>query len=27
VMKRDTLRPLDQADAAALRRTFNLEDE
>ena len=27
VMKRDTLRPLDQADAAALRRTFNLEDD
>lgn len=27
VMKRDTLRPLDQADAAALRRTFDLEDE
>ena len=27
VMKRDTLRPLDQADAAELRRTFNLEDE
>ena len=27
VMKRDTLRPLDHADAAALRRTFNLEDE
>ena len=27
VMKRDTVRPLDQADAAALRRTFGLEDE
>ena len=27
VMKRDTLRPLDQADAAALRRTFDLEGE
>ena len=27
VMKRDTLRPLDHADAAALRRTFNLKDE
>ncbi len=27
VMKRDTLRPLDHADAAALRRTFGLEDE
>ena len=27
VMKRDTLRPLDQADAAALRRTFDFEDE
>ena len=26
-MKRDTVRPLDQADAAALRRTFDLEDE
>lgn len=27
VMKRDTVRPLDRADAAALRRTFGLEDE
>ena len=27
VMKRDTVRPLDHADAAALRRTFGLEDE
>ena len=27
VMKRDTLRPLDHADAAALRRAFGLEDE
>lgn len=27
LMKRDTPRPLDQADAAALRRTFDLEDE
>ena len=27
VMKRDTLRPLDQADAAALRRAFELGDE
>lgn len=27
VMKRDTLRPLDHADAAVLRRTFGLEDE
>ena len=27
VMKRDTLRPLDHADAAALRRTFGLEGE
>ena len=27
VMKRDTLRPLDHADAAALRRAFDLEDE
>ena len=27
VMKRDTPRPLDQADAAALRRTFDFEDE
>ena len=27
VMKRDRVRPLDHADAAALRRTFNLEDE
>ena len=27
VMKRNTLRPLDQADAAALRRTFDFEDE
>ena len=27
VMKRDTVRPLDHADAAALRRTFDLEDE
>ena len=27
VMKRDTLRPLDHADAAALRRTFGFEDE
>ena len=27
VMKRDTLRALDHADAAALRRTFGLEDE
>ena len=26
-MKRDTVRPLDRADAAALRRTFGLEDE
>ena len=26
-MKRDTVRPLDHADAAALRRTFDLEDE
>ena len=26
VMKRDTLRPLDRADAAALRRTFDIED-
>ncbi|MDE0457596.1 MAG: nucleotidyl transferase AbiEii/AbiGii toxin family protein [Chromatiales bacterium] len=26
-MKRDTLRPLDQVDAATLRRTFDLEDE
>ena len=26
-MKRDTLRALDRADAAALRRTFDLEDE
>lgn len=26
-MKRDTVRSLDQADAAALRRTFGLEDE
>ncbi len=26
-MKRDTLRPQDHADAAALRRTFRLEDE
>ena len=27
VMKRDTVRSLDHADAAALRRTFGLEDE
>ena len=27
VMKRDTVRPLDHADAAALRRAFHLEDE
>ena len=27
LMKRDTVRPLDHADAAALRRTFGLEDE
>ena len=27
VMKRDTLRPLDRADAAALRRAFGLEDD
>ena len=27
VMKRDTVRPLDHADAAALRRTFGIEDE
>ena len=27
VMKRDTVRSLDHADAAALRRTFDLEDE
>lgn len=27
VMKRDTVRPLDHADAAALRRTFGLVDE
>ena len=27
VMKRDTLRPLDHADAAALRRAFDIEDE
>ena len=27
VMKRDTVRALDHADAAALRRTFGLEDE
>ena len=27
VMKRDTVRPLDHADAAALRRAFDLEDE
>ena len=27
VMKRDTLRPPDHADAAALRRAFGLEDE
>ena len=27
VMKRDTLRPQDRADAAALRRTFDIEDE
>ena len=27
VMKRDTVRPLDHADAAALRRTFGFEDE
>ena len=27
VMKRDTVRPLDHADAAALRRAFGLEDE
>ena len=27
VMKRDTPRPLDRADAAALRRTFDIEDE
>ena len=27
VMKRDTVRPLDQADAAALRRTFGLKEE
>ena len=27
VMKRDTVRPLDRADAAALRRTFGFEDE
>ena len=27
VMKRDTVRPLDHADAAALRRTFGLEEE
>ena len=26
-MKRDTVRPLDRADAAALRRAFSLEDE
>ena len=26
-MNRDTVRTLDQADAAALRRTFDLEDE
>ncbi|MFZ5477410.1 MAG: nucleotidyl transferase AbiEii/AbiGii toxin family protein [Myxococcota bacterium] len=26
-MKRDTLRPLDHADAAALRRRFGIEDE
>lgn len=27
VMKRDTVRPQDRADAAALRRTFDLEEE
>ena len=27
MMKRDTVRALDHADAAALRRTFGLEDE
>ena len=27
LMKRDTIRPMDRADAAALRRTFGLEDE
>ena len=26
-MKRDTVRPQDRADAAALRRTFDLEEE